>query len=146
MCGIRVGDTLPERRISSVSPDHIKMVALILRDSNPIHFDLDAVARAGLGDREVSQGGATMAYVLDLLAEWAGSRSALRTISCSFRANVLAGDDVTLSGEVTEVSAHQRGRLVNCAIWAALPDGRRALQGTATVLISGRSPEGEERQ
>ncbi|SEA61786.1 MULTISPECIES: MaoC/PaaZ C-terminal domain-containing protein [unclassified Mycobacterium] len=131
---IVVGTQLPERRITEVSADHIKMVALILRDSNPIHFDLEAVSRAGLGSREVNQGGATMAYVLDLLTEWAGSRQALREISCAFRANVFAGDDVLVGGEVTSVTSDENGRLVNCALWAET-NGKRAIVGSATVVL-----------
>lgn len=131
---MRVGTRLPERRITAVSPDHIKIVALVLRDSNPIHFDLDAVARAGLGDREVNQGGATMAYVLDLLTEWAGARGALRRIDCSFRVNVFAGDDVLVGGEVTAVTPDGADLLVDCDVWAAV-DGRRAIVGSATLAL-----------
>lgn len=134
---IQVGVRLPERHITAVNADHIKQVALILRDSNPIHFDLDAVAKAGLGDRAVNQGGATMAYVLDLLTEWAGSREALRTISCSFRSNVFAGDDVLVSGEVTAVTEETDAVLAECSVWAEA-GGRRAIVGTATVAVPRR--------
>ncbi|MGW5518791.1 MaoC/PaaZ C-terminal domain-containing protein [Nocardia africana] len=106
---VRIGTQLPERRINAVDAEHIKQVALILRDPNPIHFDPAAAAQAGLGRKEVNQGGTTMAYVLDLLTEWSGSRSALRSISCSFRANIFAGDDVTVGGEVTAVSPADDG-------------------------------------
>lgn len=131
---IRVGTKLPERRITAVDADHIKQVALILRDSNPIHFDLDAVAQAGLGSREVNQGGSTMAYVLDLLTGWAGKREALRTVSCSFRSNVFAGDDVVVGGEVTAITNDAEGLLVECTVWAEA-DGRRAIEGTATLAV-----------
>ena len=131
---IQIGARLPERRIESVNSDHIKIVALVLRDSNPIHYDLDAVARAGLGDREVNQGGATMAYLLDLLNEWTGSRSAVQRVSCSFRANVFAGDEVVLGGEVTSVAEDERGLSVVCDVWADA-GGRRAIQGVATVVL-----------
>ncbi|MFE3188456.1 MaoC family dehydratase [Nocardia sp. NPDC059240] len=132
---IHVGTRLPERRITAISADHIKIVALVLQDSNPIHFDLDAIARAGLGDREINQGGATMAYVMDLLAEWAGTRSALRSISCSFRANVFTGDDVVVGGEVTAVTEEGSIRVIDCDVWADVA-GRRAIVGTATVALS----------
>ncbi|WP_063001559.1 MaoC family dehydratase [Nocardia mikamii] len=134
---IRIGTQLPERRITAVSAEHIKQVALILRDPNPIHFDLAALAQAGLGDREVNQGGTTMAYVLDLVTEWSGSRTALRSITCSFRANVFAGDDVTVGGDVTAVSPADGGLLVECALWAEA-DGRRAIAGSATVVLPSR--------
>jgi len=134
---IQVGARLPERHITAVNAEHIKQVALILRDSNPIHFDLDAVAKAGLGDREVNQGGSTMAYVLDLVTEWAGSRAALRTVSCSFRSNVFAGDDVVVGGEVTAITEDAAGALVECTVWAEA-NGRRAIQGSATVAVPRR--------
>ncbi|WP_067707130.1 MaoC/PaaZ C-terminal domain-containing protein [Nocardia yamanashiensis] len=142
--GVRVGTRLPERRIAAVSPDHIMIVALVLRDSNPIHFDPDAVTRAGLGDREVNQGGATMAYVLDLLTEWAGTRSALRRIDCSFRANVFAGDDVIVGGEVTAVTEDGSGLSVECDVWADV-DGRRAILGSATLALNEAKTTGVER-
>ncbi|MDN5751033.1 MAG: hypothetical protein L0H64_21410, partial [Pseudonocardia sp.] len=77
-----VGDAVPPLRIEDVSADKIKIMALVLRDPNPIHFDLDAVREAGLGDREVNQGGVTMAYIIDMLVAWTGSRASVRTIDC----------------------------------------------------------------
>jgi acyl dehydratase len=127
-----VGEALPGLRVDSVDADHIKIMALILRDPNPIHFDLDAVAAAGLGDREVNQGGATMAYVINMLAGWAGSRDAVRSISCRFLANVFAGDAVETGGTVTAVHP---GGVVDCEVWADRADGTRALTGQATVTL-----------
>jgi acyl dehydratase len=127
-----VGEALPGLRVGAVDADHIKIMALILRDPNPIHFDLDAVAAAGLGDREVNQGGATMAYVINMLAGWAGSRAAVRSISCRFLANVFAGDAVETGGTITAV--HPDGS-VDCEVWADRTDGTRALTGQATVTL-----------
>ncbi|SMC71521.1 MaoC family dehydratase [Lentzea albidocapillata] len=132
---IQVGTRLPEHRVVAVDAEHIRQVALILRDTNPIHFDVGAVSAAGLGDREINQGGTTMAYVLDLLTKWAGSREALRTISCSFRANVFRGDDVVVGGEVTAVTRRDDELLVECEVWADA-NGRRAIKGTATVVLA----------
>ncbi|WP_018178686.1 MaoC family dehydratase [Jongsikchunia kroppenstedtii] len=129
-----VGTQLPTRRINEVSAEHIRQIALVLRDPNPIHFDLDAVHTAGLGDREVNQGGATMAYVMDLLTEWAGSRAALKRISCSFRANVFAGDEVLVGGAVSAIAEEDGARLVECEVWAE-SGGRRVITGTATVAL-----------
>lgn len=128
-----VGDELPARLVPAVREEDIRMMALILRDPNPIHFDLEAVAAAGLGDRAINQGGATMAYVMNLLTEWAGSRQALRSIECSFRGNVAAGDDVTVGGCVTAVERAPDGALVEVEVWADVVGGRRAIAGTATV-------------
>jgi acyl dehydratase len=128
------GDALPSRVIEGVRDTDIRLVALLLRDPNPIHFDLDAVSRAGLGDRAINQGGATMAYVIDYVAAWAGSRGAIRTIECAFRGNVAAGDDVVLGGTVTAVTPEEHGVLVDLDVWADVAGGRRAISGTAQVL------------
>lgn len=134
---VEIGEALPEVVTAAVRPEDIKLMALILRDPNPIHFDLAAVARAGLGDRVVNQGGATMAYIVNHLAEWAGSRAAIRRLSCSFRGNVVAGDDVLVGGRITSVEATDGGKLVECEVWADVVGGRRAISGTARVLLPG---------
>ena len=127
-----VGTEIPCFRVGVVNGEHIRQMALILRDPNPIHFDLDAVAAAGLGDREVNQGGVTMAYVVDMLTAWVGAGSRLVRIKCRFRGSVCAGDEVVTGGVVTEIID---GAAV-CDVWADLADGTRVLDGTATVTIS----------
>jgi acyl dehydratase len=132
-----VGDAVPPLRVTDVSADRIKIMALILRDPNPIHFDIDAVRAAGLGDREVNQGGVTMGYVINMLAAWTGSRAAVRTIDCRFSANVFAGDEVRIGGTVTAVRAVGSEHLVDCEVWADREDGTRAVGGRATVAFPG---------
>lgn len=129
-----VGTELSSRRVGPLRDTDIRIVALLLRDSNPIHYDLGAVARAGLGDRAVNQGGATMAYVIDYLTVWAGSRSALRSIDCSFRGNAFAGDDIEVGATVTGVEPVTGGLLVGLNVRADVVGGPRAITGTAQVL------------
>lgn len=137
---VTVGTTIPPISVTGVRQEDIKLMALILRDPNPIHFDLDAVAKAGLGDRAVNQGGMTMAYVMNMLIAWAGSRAAITRIACQFRGNVLAGDDVSIGGTVTSVEPAETGLAVECDVWADVVGGGRAIAGSATVLLpSGRA-------
>jgi acyl dehydratase len=129
---VSVGTQIPPFGVTAVSGEHIRQMALILRDPNPIHFDLDAVAAAGLGDREINQGGVTMAYIINMLTAWRGSGAAMSRIKCRFRGNVRAGDSVTAGGLVTEISD---GTAV-CDVWVDLPDGTRVLDGTAVVSLN----------
>jgi acyl dehydratase len=132
-----VGESLPELVIEGVRDEHIQMIALILRDSNPIHFDLDAVRAAGLGERAVNQGGSTMAYVMTMVTTWAGGRGALSSISCRFGGLVVAGDDVVCGGTVTEVAVSAAGSTIaTCEVWADVRGGRRAIEGVATVALT----------
>ncbi|OBF37448.1 hypothetical protein A5719_21785 [Mycolicibacterium peregrinum] len=132
---VAVGTELPPQTVFGVRDEDIRIVALILRDPNPIHFDLNEVARLGLGDRAVNQGGATMAYVASYLTELAGSRAAISKLSCSFRGNVFAGDDVAVGATVTAVTDTDGGRLVECDVWADVVGGKRAITGTAVVRV-----------
>ncbi|HEY9264296.1 MAG TPA: MaoC family dehydratase [Mycobacterium sp.] len=129
-----VGDILPSYVVTDIRAESIQIIALLLRDSNPIHFDLDAVRDAGLGDRAVNQGGASMAYIMTMLTQWAGGRSVIKSISCRFRGTVHADDTVECSGTVTHVETTEAGPLVTCQVWADVRGGRRAIEGTATVL------------
>lgn len=126
---VAIGDKIPAYHVPNVGAGDIKLMALLLRDSNPIHFDLAAVASAGLGDREVNQGGTTIAYVMNMLELWTGDRSAIRNVSCSLRGNVFAGDDVALGGTVTDVAEG----LATVDVWADVVGGKRVIVGTATV-------------
>ena len=130
-----VGTELPPRTITGVRDEDIRIVALVLRDPNPIHYDLKEVARLGLGDRAVNQGGATMAYIAGYLAELTGSRAAIKKLSCSFRGNVFAGDDVTIGGTVTSVTSSDQGQLVGCDVWADVVGGKRAITGSALIRV-----------
>jgi acyl dehydratase len=130
-----VGEVLPSYRVAAVEPDKIRIMALVLRDPNPIHYDVEAVRAAGMGDREVNQGGVTMAYVVNMLVAWTGSRAAVRSIECRFSANVFAGDAVDVGGAVRAVREVAGERLVDCEVWADRGDGVRAIHGTATVAL-----------
>ena len=133
-----VGDTIPTLRVDDIDADKIKIMALVLRDPNPIHFDLDAVREAGLGDRVVNQGGVTMSYIVNMLATWTGSRAAIRNIDCRFNANVFAGDSVEVGGTVTEVRQVDGETLADCEVWVrndGAADPRPVVGGTATVAL-----------
>ena len=132
---ITPGYTIPPFVVDPVDGERIRQIALILDDPNPIHFDLDAVAAAGMGDREINQGGSTMAYIIDMITSWAGTRSALRRIKCRFRDNVRAGDAVTAGGTVLEVTGGGDNRRALCEVWVDRGDGTRVIDGTVVVAI-----------
>jgi acyl dehydratase len=132
---ITPGYVIPPFVVDSVDREHIRQIALVLDDPNPIHFDLDAVATAGMGDREINQGGSTMAYIIDMITAWACTRSALQRIKCRFRDNVRAGDTVTAGGTVLEVTGGGATRQALCDVWVDRHDGARVIDGTVVVAL-----------
>lgn len=133
---VAVGDRIPEWRLESVSDARMRLLAAILRDPNPIHWDRDEVARRGLGDRLINQGPTNVGYVCNAILAWAGPR-ALRSLTVRFTANVFDGDTVVAGGEVTGVAPAGDEVLATCAVWLDRGDGTRAVEGDAVVAFRG---------
>jgi acyl dehydratase len=126
---------LPEWVLEEVPAEKMKTMALLLRDPNPIHWDVAAVQRLGMGDKVINQGPNNMAYVINMLVDWAGDPAALRAIKVRFMANVFAGDRVVAGGTVTAVREEGGERLADCEVWLDRNGEERALTGTATVGV-----------
>lgn len=132
---VAVGAPLPAVRIDAVGAEPMKVMALLLRDSNPIHFDAHAVAEVGLGERTVNQGPINVGYVMTMLADWAGGHDRIRDVHVRFQANVFAGDAVVTGGVVTDVDADGGATRVGCDVWLDHADGHRVLQGRAELVL-----------
>jgi len=134
------GDELPALHIESIGAEPMKVMALLLRDSNFIHFDVGTVRSLGMGERPVNQGPINLGYVTRMVAVWAGAESAIERLKVRFLANVFAGDHVVASGRVISVdTGDDAATVATCEVWLDLADGRRVVEGTATVRLTGRS-------
>ncbi len=131
---VSVGQRLPEWRIESVSVEKMKLLAAILRDPNPIHWDPAEVAKRGLGHRVINQGPTNLGYVTNMLMDWAGP-SCLRHLEVRFSSNVFGGDDVVAAGVVIGIREENGERLADCDVWLDRGDGSRAVAGRATVAL-----------
>ncbi len=132
---IAVGTHLPEWKLARVSPDRMKLLAAILRDPNPIHWDPGEVEKRGLGNRTINQGPTNLGYVINMLIAWAGPEC-LRHITARFDSNVFSGDTVIAGGVVTAVRDQAGEQVADCDVWLDRADGTRALTAVATVAVS----------
>ena len=128
------GAELPTLR-TMVMRGPMKVFSLLTGDPNPLHWDVNAVRAAGLGERPVNQGGLNVAYVVRVITEWAGSSAAIKELRVRFLGNVFAGDTVTAGGEVAEVEERGAGLgpRARVRVWLRNPGGDEVLTGTATV-------------
>lgn len=134
---ITQGLALEDLEISSVNAEKMKTMAVILRDPNPIHWDVDLVRELGMGDRVVNQGPNNMAYLVELLARNFGGEDQIVDLKVRFLANVFAGDRLVAGGSVTEVRAVKDHQLASIDQWLRR-DGNEhdlVMSGTAEVRV-----------
>ena len=129
---VLAGRALEPLVIESVDAGHMKTMAAILGDPNPIHFDAEVVRALGLGNRPVNQGPLNMAYLLELVSRFAGGPEAIGRFRARFLGNVFAGDRVVCTGTVTEVD--EAAGTAELDLQAAVGD-RPVLVGSATVRL-----------
>ena len=134
MSGVRPGTVIPPLEVEA-DAQRMKVMAALLADPNPIHFDTRALAALGMEERPVNQGPLNMGYLQTMLARWAGGRDRLLSFRVRFQGNVLAGDRVRAQGQVTDVRDTERGRVATCEISLEVVGGSVALSGAADVLL-----------
>lgn len=136
MMAFAVGSELGPWTVERVDPEKMKVFAEVLADPNPIHLDPQAVVAAGLGDRVINQGPASFGYVLNMLRE-AAPDAVIRDLDVRLTANVFAGDRVIAAGRVESIDEVEGGQRLSCSVWLDVVGGRRALQGTARLVLPG---------
>lgn len=126
----RAGQRLPPWEVGE---QEMKLLALLLRDPNPIHIDAAEVTRLGLGDRPVNQGPANLAYIITMLQAAEPGR-VLRSLRARLHGHVLAGQRVVAGGALTAAGDDER-----CyQVWLDRADGGGVVTGAA-VLSAGWS-------
>jgi acyl dehydratase len=131
MIAPQVGAELEPLTVASVSAAHMRTLAQVLADPNPIHLDPAAVTALGMGDRVVNQGPANLGYVLDMLAQ-ALPGATVERVAVRFLGNVFAEDALVAGGRV----AQSDGERLECEVWLDVVDGARALAGSATLALA----------
>jgi acyl dehydratase len=137
-----VGDHLPVWELEEVSTERMKVMAAVLRDPNPIHWDREELVARGLPPRLINQGPINLGYVTNMLEAWAG-RGSLRRLEARFTSNVLEGDRVRAGGDVTAVREHAGRLLADCEVWLDIDGRGRAVEGVATVEVLGSADDGQ---
>ena len=132
---VMVGDRIPVWSHGPVDPERMALMAAILRDPNPIHFQ-PSTAGSEETSLRINQGPLNVGYVANMLTSWAGPDS-IKRLRVRFVANVFEGDDVEASGVVTAIVDDPDGALAECDVQLVRSNGVLVLTGTATVKISG---------
>lgn len=126
------GHRLSQLVKAPVTRQQLKLYAEASSDTNPIHLDETAAQKAGLPG-VIAHGMLTMAFMGEFLHqaldELGGGQ--IREMSCRFKAMVLPGDIITVTGVVREVS----GDLVECDLETRNQRGGLATTGHAVLEL-----------
>jgi len=98
-------------------------------------FTSDEVARSEGFTGVILPGNMSMAFLAQLLTEWAGSAGKLKRLEVDFRRSVQPGDRLNCVGLVTDTDTEDGENRVILDVYIETQKGERALQGTALVLL-----------
>jgi 3-hydroxybutyryl-CoA dehydratase len=122
-----------------VSVEKMKLLTLLLDDPNPIHLDIAAVRRAGLGERLVNQGPSNIAMVVNMLNE-SFPDAKLAHLEIRLVGNVYAGDAVRAGGQILGSSTADGIERTSCAIWLDVAGNGRVIEGKADLVSPAKAP------
>ena len=135
---LEVGMLLPTVKLGPMDRFDYIPIALILRDTNPLHLDRVYAQERGLSD-VVQQGPLNQAYLYRYFTSWLHDPWDLVATKMRFAANVFPDDVLQCGGEIVELSeAPGGGGLVSCAVWQRNQDGQIILKGEASGRVPGR--------
>ena len=113
-------------------------IALILRDTNPLHLDRVYAQERGLPD-VVQQGPLNQAYLYRYFTSLLHDPWDLVATKMRFAANVFPEDMLSCGGEVLALAPLEAGGgIVTCAVWQRNQNGDTILKGEAKARIPSR--------
>jgi acyl dehydratase len=128
---LSAGEQLVPLDVGPVRQDDMRVIAALLRDPNPIHFDTGATRALGLGDRTINQGALNVSYLLRFVTA-ASDRHTVTRLRVRLAANVYEGDVVRCFGAVTAVD--EAAGTAEIDVRAAVGE-RTVLAGTAYLGV-----------
>jgi fatty-acyl-CoA synthase len=111
----------------------MKLLALLLADPNPLHFDPAAARRLGVADRPVNQGPSNMAMLANLLRT-AFPDGRLARLRVQLRGNVVADDKVRAHGRIRSAERSGNEEILHCEVSLEVAGRGTVLTGDADVI------------
>ena len=133
-----VSMALPKAELGPMDRYDYIPIALILRDTNPLHLDRVYAQERGLPD-VVQQGPLNQAYLYRYFTFLLHDPWDLVATKMRFAANVFPDDTLTCGGEVLALAPQEAGAgIVTCAVWQWNQRGETILKGEAKARIPSR--------
>ncbi|MBI4361788.1 MAG: MaoC family dehydratase N-terminal domain-containing protein [Euryarchaeota archaeon] len=137
---VKEGDAVTPLVKGPIHREEIKAYGTASGDTNPIHMDEKMGVAMGLGG-VIQHGLRSMAFVSQMLTDWAGSPHALKKIDVQFRGMVRPGDTVTSTAKITRKYQANQQKLVDVDI---LQEARSPVGKGTITQFEGVQVEWEE--
>jgi acyl dehydratase len=103
-----------------------------------IHMD-DEAGRASLNEAGAfGMGNLRLAYLHNMLQEWAGDEAQVKKLGCQYRAINQKNDVLTCIGKITDKRMENGEHLVDLEVDVLNQDGKSTTPGEATVALPSR--------
>ena len=112
-------------------------IAIILRDTNPLHLNPVYARERGLPD-VVQQGPLNETFLYRFLTDWLHKPWDIRKTKLRFASNVFPNDLLTCRGTVIRKYIENGEPRVDCHIWQENQKGEKILVGEATFTLPER--------
>lgn len=129
-----VGDALESVTIDDLSGDDMKLLAALLQDPYPPHYDERRAEELGY-PALLNQGPANLAYLLQPVLRVLESSADLRSFDTRYNSMVFAGQTVTATATVIEKRVADGEGLVEFDVDLLDPEGEAAVSGTVTARL-----------
>lgn len=96
--------------------------------------DAEAASREGLGG-PILPGPMSLAFLAQLLTDWAGPRGRLKSLDVNFRRPTRHGEELKCIGLITDKHEEQDKTIVHIDVFIEDPRGDRPTQGVAEVVL-----------
>jgi acyl dehydratase len=132
---LSVGDELI-RTVENLRGDDMKLVAALLQDPYPPHYDPRRAEELGYPGL-LNQGPANLAYMLQPVVRELDAPSDLASFDVRFHDMVFEGETVTVTATVEETTPTDDGWLVEFSVVLAKENGETGVDGTVTARFEG---------
>lgn len=135
---VNVGDEVPAYRHTAGYME-LNRFAGANEELIPIHMDPEASKRSGLPG-VITMGNLKVAYMLNMLEDWAGPDAWIRKITVQFRGMDVVNQTLVAKGVVTGKKVHDGENWVELDVWVENEDqgGKKNTPGTAVVILPSR--------
>ena len=133
------GEDIPSVVIDGVRGDDMKLIAALLQDPYPVHFDPKAAEEHGYPDL-LNQGPANLSFLLQPVLNACESPTDLRGFDTRYESMVFAGETVEATATVADKRVEEGEGVVEFELALKKSNDETTVSGTATA----RFPRADE--